>query len=94
MNNNGSERETHQANNPCIRASPCWRVGRLGGHRRGSTALALAGVVATYSPLLSAGEKKAVAAFFAGNASFPYKNKISVTADMRQLAPGISCGWR
>jgi hypothetical protein len=42
---------------------------------------ALAGVVATYSPLLSAGEKKAVAAFFARNASFPYKNKISVTAD-------------
>ena len=51
------------------------------GTAGGSAALALAGVVATYSPLLSAGEKKAVAAFFAGNAGFPYKNKISVTAD-------------
>jgi hypothetical protein len=46
-----------------------------------SAALALAAVVATYSPLLSSGEKKAVAAFFAGNAGFPYKKKISVTAD-------------
>jgi hypothetical protein len=51
------------------------------GTAGGSAALALAGVVATYSPLLSSGEKKAVAAFFAGNSGFPYKKKISVTAD-------------
>jgi len=51
------------------------------GTAGGSAALALAGVVATYSPLLSSGEKKAVAAFFAGNADFPYKNKITVAAD-------------
>src|SRR5580693_11856 len=51
------------------------------GTAGGSAALALAGVVATHSPLLSSGEKKAVAAFFAGNSGFPYKNKITVTAD-------------
>jgi hypothetical protein len=51
------------------------------GTAGGSAALALAGVVATYSPLLSSGEKKAVAAFFAGNSGFPYKNKITVAAD-------------
>jgi hypothetical protein len=51
------------------------------GTAAGSAALALAGVVATYSPLLSSAEKKAVAAFFAGNAGFPYKKKIFVTAD-------------
>jgi hypothetical protein len=47
----------------------------------GSAALALAGVVAPCSPLLSAGEKKAVAAFFAGDANFATSKKISVTAD-------------
>jgi hypothetical protein len=51
------------------------------GSATGSVALALAGVVAPFSPLLSPAEKKAVAAFFAGNADYPYKNKISVTAD-------------
>jgi hypothetical protein len=51
------------------------------GTAGGSAALALAGVVATYSPLLSSGEKKASPRFFAGNAGFPYKKKISVTAD-------------
>jgi hypothetical protein len=46
----------------------------------GSAALALAGVVAPYSPLPAA-EKKAVAAFFAGNTSVSYAKKITVTAD-------------
>jgi hypothetical protein len=46
----------------------------------GSVALALAGVVAPYSPLPSA-EKKAVAAFFAGNTNVSYAKKITVTAD-------------
>jgi hypothetical protein len=46
----------------------------------GSVALALAGVVAPYSPLPAA-EKKAVAAFFAGNTDVSYAKKITVTAD-------------
>jgi hypothetical protein len=46
----------------------------------GSVALALAGVVAPFSPLPSA-EKKAVAAFFNGNSNVPYAKKITVTAD-------------
>ncbi|KJC58487.1 hypothetical protein UP10_24795 [Bradyrhizobium sp. LTSPM299] len=46
----------------------------------GSVALALAGVVAPFSPLPAA-EKKAVAAFFAGNSNVPYTKKITVTAD-------------
>ena len=53
----------------------------------GSPALALAGVLAPYSPLLTSAEKKTVAALFAGtfslpDAKSPYTNKkISVTAD-------------
>jgi hypothetical protein len=46
----------------------------------GSAALALAGVVAPYSPLPAA-EKKAVAAFFAGNTGVSYARKITVIAD-------------
>ena len=46
----------------------------------GSTALALAGVVAPYS-LLPSAEKKAVAKFFDGNTNVSYANKITVTAD-------------
>ena len=46
----------------------------------GSTALALAGVVAPLSPLPVA-EKKVIAAFFAGNTNVTYANKIIVTAD-------------
>jgi hypothetical protein len=46
----------------------------------GSVALALAGVVAPTSPLPAA-EKKAVAAFFAGNTNVSYAKKITVTAD-------------
>ena len=47
----------------------------------GSTALALAGVVAPLSPILSGAEKKAVAMLFAANANIPYKKPIVVTAD-------------
>ncbi|MCP1836192.1 hypothetical protein J2R76_004532 [Bradyrhizobium sp. USDA 4532] len=46
----------------------------------GSVALALAGVVAPYSPL-PAKEKKAVAAFFNGDSNVSYASKIIVTAD-------------
>ena len=46
----------------------------------GSVALALAGVVAPYSPLPAA-EKKAVAALFAGDSNVPTTKKITVTAD-------------
>jgi hypothetical protein len=46
----------------------------------GPAALALAGVVALYAPLPAA-NKHAVAAFFKGDVNFPYKAKISVTAD-------------
>jgi len=47
----------------------------------GSTALALAGVVAPLSPVLPSAEKRAVAMLFAANSNIPYKNKIVVTAD-------------
>ncbi|MCC8963419.1 hypothetical protein H8A95_14175 [Bradyrhizobium sp. Pear76] len=46
----------------------------------GSVALALAGVVAPHSAL-PAKEKKAVAAFFAGDSNVPHANKITITAD-------------
>ena len=44
-------------------------------------ALALAGVVAPYSPLLTAEEREAVSALFAGHSDVRYAKKISVTAD-------------
>ena len=47
----------------------------------GSTALALAGVVAPLSPVLPSAEKRAVAMLFAANSNIPYTNKIVVTAD-------------
>ncbi|OKO87099.1 hypothetical protein AC629_14995 [Bradyrhizobium sp. NAS80.1] len=47
----------------------------------GSTALALAGVIAPLSPDLSSAEKKAVAMLFAANSDIPYKKPIVVTAD-------------
>jgi len=50
------------------------------GSVTGPAALALAGVVAQYSALPAA-NKKAVAAFFKGDPNFPYRGKISVTAD-------------
>ncbi len=46
----------------------------------GASALALAGVVALYAPLPAA-NKHAVAAFLKGDTNFPYKGKISVTAE-------------
>jgi hypothetical protein len=46
----------------------------------GTSALALAGVVALYAPLPAA-NKHAVAAFLKGDTNFPYKGKISVTAE-------------
>jgi hypothetical protein len=51
------------------------------GSITGSTALALAGVVAPYSPALSSDQKKAVAALFAGNSDSPGKGRILITAD-------------
>lgn len=47
----------------------------------GSTALALAGVIAPLSPVLSNAEKKAMAMLFAANGDIPYKKPIVVTAD-------------
>jgi hypothetical protein len=47
----------------------------------GSAALALAGVVAPASPLLSSAEKRAVATLFAGGAGISYPKTISVKAD-------------
>ncbi|MBR1087412.1 hypothetical protein JQ621_07940 [Bradyrhizobium manausense] len=47
----------------------------------GSTALALAGVIAPLSPTLSGAEKKAVATLFAANADISYKKPVVVTAD-------------
>jgi hypothetical protein len=43
-------------------------------------ALALAAVVAQYSPIAAA-PKRAIASFFKGDTIFPYGGKISVTAD-------------
>src|SRR5437763_16520946 len=47
----------------------------------GPAALALAGVVALYSPLLTADEREAVSALFVGQSGVRYAKKISVTAD-------------
>lgn len=47
----------------------------------GPAALALAGVVALYSPLLTADEREAVSALFVGQTGVRYAKKISVTAD-------------
>ena len=47
----------------------------------GPQALALAGVVALYSPLLTSDEREAVSAFFVGQTGVRYAKKISVTAD-------------
>lgn len=47
----------------------------------GSTALALAGVIAPMSPLLTSAERRAVAMLFAANSDIPYRKKIVVTAD-------------
>lgn len=47
----------------------------------GSAALALAGVVAAASPLLTSAERKAVDELFSGSSGISYKKKIAVTAD-------------
>jgi hypothetical protein len=47
----------------------------------GQSALALAGVVALYSPLLTSDEREAVSALFVGQIGGRYARKISVTAD-------------
>jgi hypothetical protein len=47
----------------------------------GSPAFALAALVAAHSPLLSADQKKAIAAFFDGKSGTAYKGKIEVGAD-------------
>jgi hypothetical protein len=47
----------------------------------GQTALALAGVVALYSPLLTSDERETVSALFVGQTGGRYAKKISVTAD-------------
>lgn len=47
----------------------------------GPAALALAGIVALYSPLLTSDEREAVSAFFVGQSGVRYAKKISVTAD-------------
>jgi hypothetical protein len=51
------------------------------GSASGSAALALAAVVAQYSPVLKPAEKKVVASLFAGNTNCAATGKISVTAD-------------
>jgi hypothetical protein len=51
------------------------------GSVTGQAALALAGVVAPASHVLSMTEKEAVATLFAANSTIPYKKKIVVTAD-------------
>jgi hypothetical protein len=43
--------------------------------------LALAGVVAPYSPLLNARERRVIASLFDGNANFPASGRISVKVD-------------
>src|SRR5882757_10006706 len=47
----------------------------------GPSALALAGVVALYSPLLSGDERETAAALFVGEKDVPYAKKITISAD-------------
>lgn len=47
----------------------------------GPNALALAGVVALYSPLLSGEERETAAALFVGEKDIPYAKKITIIAD-------------
>jgi hypothetical protein len=47
----------------------------------GPAALALAGVVALYSPLLSGDERETAAALFVGEKDVPYARKITIVAD-------------
>lgn len=56
-------------------------AGAAPGKVSGSTAIALAGVIAPLSPILSGAEKRAVAMLFAANSDVPHKKPIVVTAD-------------
>jgi len=47
----------------------------------GSNALALAGIVALYSPLLTGDEREAAAALFVGERDVRYRKTITITAD-------------
>ena len=47
----------------------------------GPNALALAGVIALYSPLLSGDERETTAALFVGEKDVPYAKKITIIAD-------------
>jgi hypothetical protein len=62
-----------------------WSLGSVSAARAGtvsgSTALALAGVIAPMSPLLTSAEKKAMAMLFSANSDIPYKKPILVIAD-------------
>lgn len=52
------------------------------GTVKGATALAVAGVVAPYSPFLNPGERKVIAGLFDGNSKLGYpKRKLTVSAD-------------
>lgn len=58
---------------PCASAEPA-KVG-------GSNALALAGIVALYSPLLTGDEREAAIALFVGEKDVRYRKTITITAD-------------
>ena len=79
----GDENEIRQAGGSRRLASHRRRIHRIGrpGNGQRTGGLALAGVVALYSPLLTADEREAVSAFFVGQSGVRYAKKISVTAD-------------
>ena len=67
-------------------AAPLLVTGSFAAHAapatvNGPNALALAGVVALYSPLLSADERETAAALFVGEKDVRYARKITITAD-------------
>ena len=69
-----------------IFAASCLLTGATGASAApatisGPNALALAGVVALYSPLLSADERETAAALFVGEKDVRYAKKITITAD-------------
>lgn len=64
-----------------VASSAAGAADRAAAKVAGSTALALAGVIAPLSPELSGAEKKAVAVLFAGSSDVPAKKTIMVTAD-------------
>ena len=69
-----------------VLATPLLVTGSFAAHAapatvNGPNALALAGVVALYSPLLSADERETAAALFVGEKDVRYARKITITAD-------------